>query len=69
VIGIFPAGPARPDKQGILFGLYYYWVVLARPYPVVRQWDELLLADVQTGKSWEPAFRAATGTLQLPWRS
>ncbi|MDB4982114.1 MAG: hypothetical protein JWM82_2866 [Myxococcales bacterium] len=51
----------------VFFGLFYYWVTLARPYGVLAQWDDVLIENPQSGEVTSPIFRSARGALQFPW--
>ena len=49
------------------FGLYYYWVILARPYSILAPWDDPLVESPVPRRVHNPQLRAGVGTLILPW--
>jgi hypothetical protein len=53
----------------VLFNVFFYWVILARPYTVLAQWDDIVIENPQDAKVEAPTIRGGLGAFQFPWNS
>ena len=52
----------------ILYGLFYYWVILSHKYTVLSPWDDTLLIHPQTGGILNLRLREYAQVARIPWR-
>lgn len=51
----------------ILYGLFYYWIILSEEYPVLSPWDDTLLIHPQTSEVVNPRLREYQQAARIPW--
>lgn len=52
----------------VLFGLYYYWVILSHRHAALAPTEPILLIHPQAGTIIEPILRATPRPVRVPWR-